>query len=61
LRASKDWLHGARTTTELQLINRQGQRFNYFAVGSSGKLVERSWARICGVVIGTSTYFRKNA
>lgn len=38
------------------LIDRRGNLTSFLAVHSSGDLVERSWARFCGVVIGKYDY-----
>lgn len=38
------------------LVNRRGELFNFFAVGSTGELVQNSWGRICGAVIGKYDY-----
>lgn len=38
------------------LMTRRAELFRFFVAGSSGRLIEDSWARLCGVVIGNYTY-----
>ncbi len=39
-----------------ELVDYNGDILNFYAVGSTGALVERSQARICGIATGTVAY-----
>lgn len=38
------------------LANQRGELFKFLVAGRTGALVERSWARVCGIVIGKYDY-----
>jgi hypothetical protein len=47
---------GAGKHSEGLLMSSAGNIYNFIAAGSSGELVERSYARFCGVVTGKYDY-----
>ena len=47
---------GDKTAFNGLLLSGDAEILSFLAVGSTGDLVEQSWARFCGVVIGTYDY-----